>query len=372
MLENKNRFYLYDRWFYLLKETEEKLTYTSVVKDSSSGILIEIEKETNDMSILYFEQKVLIAKLDITDTNSKNIKLHYQDQEPQQIIINDNVYVNLLLELYTNIENDKLNSKKMVIINRMRKFDKEKRMCYCEPTFPIDKEVDLKTLDIESDVFNYFLELIDYIKSYIKSIDKITKEEEKVVEPLPLKTSINKLVIPEELYIYDRNYKFVGKDEKTIYYENHEDCINNLELKLDPNKYLSSINFIFEEKGIKNSKMIFQIIRNELNGVTIKFYNHKKSQLRVSGKEYKNYDNAKFINVITYDEKRVKTFSNLEIKADQEEYNLTQHPYFTNTYIDEYGNEYRISSQDFAKLDNMTSYAPGIFTGIEEQLIKKI
>ena len=370
MKKQLKRFYMYDRWFEFEKETEDKYIYTSAKRKKGSIIHLEAFKDNKNIDILYLKDKVMIAKLSLENIDTDNIHIHYQEQEPQLITINDNIYVNLILELFTDIEKGRLVSDKVVKVNKKKKLNK---MCYLEPDFPINEEIDLHEIEIESDVFDYFLNLIEYIKGYIKSLEFLMEHEDKKINPTRFINKKYKLNIAEELYIYDRSYTFVSKDDRTLFYENHEEGITNLEIKIDPNKYLTSINFIMENhSGITDNKDVFQIIRNELNGVTVRYLNRKKSNLRITGDEFKDYDSAKFRGISVYDSEANKVFDNIEIRAQNDEYVLSSHPVLSNVYIDEYGKTYRVNGQDFSKLDAMSDFAPGIFENVEKTLLKKV
>ena len=369
MVEKTNRFYLYDRWFNFIKETDDKIVYSSNKKKKGNSINVEIDKETSDMSILYLSDKKMLAKLDITDIDTDSINFHYQEQEPQLITINDNVYVNLILELTTSIDRTKFISEKIVRVNKKKKLNK---MCYLEPDFPINEDINLKDVDIDSDMFSYFLNLIDYIKGYVRSLETLMEKDKKTSTIAKLKQEEKNLVIAEELFIYDRNYNLVARDDRTLYYENHQDGITNLEIKMDPNKYLTSINFVIEnETPFRTGKNLLQIIRNDLGGVTVRFTNRKKSSLRISGDTFKDYDDAKFKYETVYDQESNVVYNNVEVVADNDEYSLTYHPSLSNIFIDENGNAYRINGQDFCLLDSISSFAPGIFENVEKTLTKK-
>lgn len=363
---DKKRFYLYDRWFYLLQETEDKLKYTSVIKETSNGIKIEIDKNTKMVDILYFQSNKLLAKLSVTDITDKNIHFHYEDKEPQEIMINDNIYVNLLVELFAdaNIKNNKSNSKEVIKITRKKKLNK---MCYREPDFPLDKEIDINNIKIKSDILAYYLGVIESLNRYIPKLEVCLENtnEEKIVS---INHPIKNLVIPDSIYLYDRNYKFVNREENIIHYINKEDGITNLEIKLDPNDYyLSSVSFIMSEEK-KNSKNVLEILPNDIGGITVKFNNEKKKKLRIS---YQDYENATFNYTMIYDKDDKKVSNLVEILSDNEKLSLTYHPIFTNVYVDCEGNEYRISNQDFARLSGIASFGPGIFKGIEKKLTKE-
>ena len=154
MKEDRNKFYLYDRWFYIIKEDDEKIYYSSNPKDQLDGITIELEKQTKCMSVLYFEDEELKNKMTVSDITKEDIVLNYKDQEPQEIKINYNLYVNLLLDVTLKIVSGRRATDDTVIVTRKRNLNK---MCYCEPDFPTDEEIPLSAIIVDSKILNYAL-----------------------------------------------------------------------------------------------------------------------------------------------------------------------------------------------------------------------
>jgi len=368
MDESIKKFYLYDRWFYFQKETEDKIVYKSNSKRKLNGILVEFSKEIDNVDVLYFDNDKLISKLTITNIQKNKTEFHYQDKEPQLIHINDNTYVNLLIELFTNSD-DKFLNKKTIKITKKNNL---KKLCYREPDFKLDTEISLNSLKIESKILNYFIELIDYIKRNkdvlrINIKEKESEKEEEIIEECPKNYN---LVIPSDLYIYDRNYTLIGEMNNNVYYENNQDGYTLLEVRPDPNSVISRLTLHFKkEASSKNEKYVLQMLHNSLNGVTVRYQTAKKAEIRIKSDTINDYDNAQYLNTIVYDGNNAKMSDRLQVKVGKIELDLTSHPYFSNTYVDENGNEYHMGSSDFAKLEGIACYAPGIYNGIKEKFL---
>ena len=174
MKEDRNKFYLYDRWFYIIKEDDEKIYYSSNPEDQLNGITIELEKQTKCMNILYFEDNELKNKMTVSDITKDEIILNYKDQEPQEIKINNNLYVNLLLDATIKIASGRRTPDDKIIVTRKRTLHK---MCYCEPDFPTDEEIPLSAIVVDSKILDYSLELSTFIVQFSSKMKKIMDEK---------------------------------------------------------------------------------------------------------------------------------------------------------------------------------------------------
>ena len=212
--------------------------------------------------------------------------------------------------------------------------------------------------------------MIDYIKGCKDALNVIDEEEELVI---PEKISVQKiryLQVPSELYVYDRKYSFVNRDEETLYYQNTQGGINNLEIKIDPNNIFTGLVIdIKDKKGDTNQKSVFEINRNDLGGITVKFRNKKKSSLRIYGESLTDYSDAMFESETVYDSDDKMVSNELGIRAGKEEYVLNRHDYLPNTYVDQKNTDYRIAGQDLAYLNGLTEFSTGFFKAIEKKLI---
>ena len=367
----KKRIYILDRWFYLNKDLEDKTVYYSKRSRDGSQVGIEIDKDGNSAAVLYFDKDInkkdVIAILFIEDLKTDEVKFHYQDQEPQLININDNTYVNLLVELFSK-GTERIVNKKIVKITEKKKLNKKKKMVYYPPEgFELNTEISLNSINIESKTLGYSIELIDYIKSR-REILKIEDEDELEIPEHINVERVKNLHVPSELYIYDRKYEFINRDDTTLYYQNTQGGIRNLEIKIDPNNIFTGL--ILKIKNEQRQKYIFQATKNDLNGITVKFKNRRNATIRlVRNSEHKDCDDAVFSSETTYDINDKEVSNKLEIRADSNEYELTHHPHFTNTYVDEEGNTYRVLGQEFGYLTGLSDFSTGIFKTIEKKLI---
>lgn len=356
----KNSFFLYDRCFYLLKETDKKVSYTSLPEDASNGITVEIDKESKNVGILYFKSGQVLSKLSITnDDGIYNIK--YTDQEVQNIIINDNLYVNLLLELYVTLENGYKTTNELVKVTRKRNLNK---IVYCEPTFPLDRKIKLSRLNIKSTVFEYFKDLIDHYGQYCKVLEdlKINKcdnvDKDKIIE----------LDIPNEFYFYDRVYNLVNTTDHSIMYKSEIDTINNLNIIYEPClHYLESIELSVKDKKTNTDKYKFSLKRNEYGGNDINFHNLRPISINLTNITLPNCSykyNSK------YDDKGKEIAKNFEIESLDRKYLLTNHPIFTNKFVDQYGYEYCIANQEVSSLYSLANFSKKMLSIVEKKLTK--
>ena len=70
MVENKKRFYLYDRWFECQEETEEKMIYISIPRITTSNMKLELEKKENKMTIFSYKGRKLVNRIEISNFES--------------------------------------------------------------------------------------------------------------------------------------------------------------------------------------------------------------------------------------------------------------------------------------------------------------
>lgn len=374
MLENKNKFYLYDRWFYYLKEDENKITYTSLPSNPLNGIILQYNKENKTMNILYFNNKKLLTKINISDISQPQIEATYKEQEPQMIVINNNIYVNLLIGSYTKID-DNRNRETTVNISKKRNLNK---LCYCEPTFPLNEDIDIKTININSGLFNYFTELVDAIRYKSRKLIKISEEViDKKVEKTGLK--VTELTIPDEIFFYDRYYQLDKtrptqeereyKPDDTIYYTNTEDGLYKLQIKYDPDfKFLTGLTFKIYDSQLKRDRYILELKEKENSEIKVSFFNTKKEQFSFKNHDVKNHDvkNALYRSDTIYDDALNITSNNIKVESATESYNLTYNPYFSNTYTDSDGNEYHVRNSTFSMLSGISLFSPKSY----KQLIK--
>ena len=104
-MESRNSFYLYDRWFFLVKEQPTKLIYSTIPENVLNGITLELDKEKKNITLLCFENTKMITKITTSSLEDKYMSFKYKEKEAQQIEINDNIYVNLIIEASMKILN---------------------------------------------------------------------------------------------------------------------------------------------------------------------------------------------------------------------------------------------------------------------------
>ena len=147
MAENKYKFYLCDRWFYLIKETDTLLKYASNPSKPTSGIIVEKNKEDNSLQIFYYIKGKLYSKISVSNILERDIYLHYKDLIPHYTVINGEEYVNLLVDIFSHIKyGNKVENDQIYV----RKKKNLKKLCYREPDFPL--EVTVPTKDITASI----------------------------------------------------------------------------------------------------------------------------------------------------------------------------------------------------------------------------
>ena len=266
MANYKNNFFLYDRCFYYVKENEKKVSYSTDPSNIDNSIIFEYNKLFNNYYIIYLINGSAYGKLDIIKNNN-SYDLHYKDQQPQNIIINDNIYVNLLLELFVTIKNGVKTNEELVKVTKQRNLNK---IVYYEPDFPIDEKVKLSNLSIKSDVFSYFLELIDHFGTYFKKLSTLEiadYSKNEIINPIELD-------ITNDFYFYDRIYELDDVSDHIIKYKNNQGGIYNLDIYYDSFYHtLDLINLTVFDKNSNEEKYNFYIKKNELDGNDVSFSN---------------------------------------------------------------------------------------------------
>ena len=352
-MESRNKFYLYDRWFYLVKETSGKLIYSSIPSNILNGITIELDKKTYELSVLCFKDGKMVTKVRTSSLKDSKIKYHYKEKEPQQIVVNDNVYVNIFLEANIDYQNVKSIQKGKLIL---RKKNIMKKLCYRKPDFPLDCEIGINNLDIESYYLEYFKNICEFISinknKFISYIESVPKKKEVIDIP-----QVNSINIPNEIYYYDRNYTLSKQDANTACYINTDDEYCELEVKFD--HIYNNITDIFlrykESKNMRIPNYELRIVPNSLNGITTTFKSNRLSNIKLSEKLL---EDALFDSTIVFDEDNKIMSFNTKITAKKEVYNLTISPVFSTMYSDEYGNEYRLIDRYYCNLLGIAKLSP--------------
>ena len=360
MVEDKYKFYFIDRWFYLVKETDELLRYATNPSKITSGIILE--KNNNNLDLFYYDNSKLVAKIYVSDINNSEIFIHYKDLVPQQNEINGEIYVNLLLNAFTMYKN-----------NRKRNFDKFyvskkknlKKLCYREPDFLLDTTLDLCDFNVDSPSFNYYKIFADNFGLYVEKLKKcfVKEKSESCIE---FDNKVKNLKLPDEIFLYDREYTLDKTKDNVILYTNYDDDLSELVMKYDYIlNSLREIDITFKDDKNTKTRCEYKVVRNEYNGMDISFRNLVKSSLHVNQETieavlYNMY--AKF----DADSKPIE--ESLELMIDKKRLVLYPHPVLSNMYVDSEGNDYRVANGDFARLRNMYKFSNNVLSNLEKKL----
>ena len=366
MREDINKFFLHDRWFYFKKETANKRTYTTMIDDPNNGLILIIDKNTNEVEIISLKDQEFIAKLYVSDITKKDISFHYKESTPQNIYIEDDLYVNLLLEAFVETKYGRIDKQSVIRISKKKNLDK---ILYSIPPLPLDEDIYLDKYKIKSDMLDYFLGLIDSFSIYSKKLEQTNKQEAKQEEePKDLEEGqISRLVIPQELQIYDRKYTFLKKDYGSVTYVNNQGEQSNIRVRIDPN-FLNVLGMTLDFTNDKNQSFIFSALYNENNDVMVNFSSNNKIPIRLN---YTDSINSHIVFEGTFDKKAKPQDVIIKLEKNSTLLTLTPHPIFSNVYVDQNGNEYRLGNQDLSKLMGMAWFSTYILDNLSKSLVKK-
>ena len=171
----------------------------------------------------------------------------------------------------------------------------------------------------------------------------------------------------ESIFIYDREYKLVNKEYSAVNYINNEAGENKLRIRFDPNFFYLT-GFTLDTINKKNQQFKFSAMYTDNNNVLVAFVSNDKVPIQLS---YKDSINSHITFEGTYDEEANPMDISVKIEKNSTLITLTSHPVFSNVYVDENGNEYRLSNQDFSRLSGMASFSPYILKNISNTLVKK-
>ena len=383
MIADTNKFFLHDRWFYFKKELDGLRTYTTMIDDPNNGLILIYDRESNEVEIIAIKDEEFIAKLYISDITQPEISFHYKENTPQNIYIEDDLYVNLLLEAFVETKYGRIDKESLIRITRKKNLDK---ILYLTPPLPLDEDIYLDKYKIESEMLTYFLELINSFNIFIKLLEKDKEIKQKKLEEekpdlseykiecdgeekiivKPLEEFITNLEIPDELYIYDRKYNFVNKDLSSINYLNTQGGENKLRVKLDPNTQIVT-GMTLESRNEKDESFIFTALCGD-NNIMVSFGTLQKVPLQIT---YNERINTNITFEGTYDKKAKPIDVLVKIEKNNTLVQLIPHPYFSGVYVDQSGNEYRLNSQEFSRFSGIASFSPYILDHIEKTLTKK-
>lgn len=368
------KFCFCDRWYYFNKVENNILFYETKKGDYVNNSLFQFNIDDKTITLITIKNKHTIDKLEISDITMNNIVYNYTQFIPDEIEVNDNIYVNVLLNFRAEIEGFRLISEevKFVPVKRMKK------MCYCEPVFPLNTYVDARLYDINSDKYNKFQKMYwNCSSSYSFIKEKLLNNNEDDVEVIgDFDLNRNSILdVPKEIYIYSANYVLYSDDVDTYYYiedkmDYSKDDKNNtlkfLTIKVD--LYSGKTKMI----EIKNGSLsLIQIYRNEKNNnnVTFRYVNKKKLDVNINGILY---EKCKIHMDADYDENnKINEYSINIVSKGTSGLNLKAHPIYVNTYLDDEGNEYHLGNGNFALDQFMVYSACNIINFVDQSFFKE-
>ena len=365
MAEDKSKFYLCDRWFHLIKEHDDILKYASNKSKPTEGIVVEKHISDNSLDIFYYMENKIRAKISvcsILDNGSEKIFFHYKDIEPNITRIDGEDYANLMIDAFASINSGVKSPRQIAIVNKKRNL---KKLCYREAMVPLGMSIDMRTYSLSSLPLDYYLKLVDNFKMYVPML------EYNVNDNIPTGI-VKKLVIPNTIYMVDREYEFVENNLGQMRYINSEDSISKLTLNYDYfNNCLESIAVGFKNYGDSKrvtSNCTCKMFRNDISGITVEFFNSVRETININSVPI---DGARYRYVAKYDNSHNQISNYLEIEAKRKKYLVYSHPNFSTTYVDTLGNNYHIANQNFARLSIMAGFSVYAFEALEKKLIKE-
>ena len=363
MAEDKNRIYLCDRWFYLIKETDTILKYASNPIKPTQGIILEKRKDDNSLQIFYYVKNKLFNKISVSDITEKEIFFHYKDLVPHLTNINGEEYVNLLADIFSHLKYGNRAESDKIYIKKKKNL---RKLCYREPDFPLEVTIDLKDLSVANEGIQYYLNLVSNFKLYIPNVNEREKQDDMAKN---ITGEIRELNIPGELALFDRIYTFKEEELGRLYFYNDEDSITNLVINYDTiYRYIEGININFRETiGTKKFDCTYEAYRNEYNGMTVVFYNNIKENININQQKI---EDSRYKFFAKYDESGNQVSNYLEIIAGRKRTVYYLHPVLSTIYIDDDGNTYQIGNQNFGRLKGMANFSNGIFKVLEKKLTK--
>lgn len=368
MGELKEKIYFADRWYYLSKSDGDIATYSSKINDKNNNTILEVDTNTKSLNLIFIKNKKTMGKLSISDITKQPISYNYEQFIPETIEVDNNLYTNLLTDFSVVVDNCRV-VESSIIFHRMKKMNK---MCYCEPTFPLDAKLDPRVFDLNCSAYEsfknayslspqYFNVIID---TFFRKHDEIENVDTEVIDD----SCISELVVPSEMFLYDRNYHLVNSDVTTHTYID-DGKTSSVEIITDLNELKVKRIEFRKEDGNRNIIQIYPDSSND-DKVTIRYVNKKKFTLALNGvylEHAKVHSQAYFGK-----DKKLESFA-VEINAGiGKNYLLQQHPYFTNTFCDTDGNSYNVRCAGFAEFLMMLYYAPGIYNSMQDKMFPKV
>lgn len=374
MMESKNKLFLCNRWFYLIKENEDTLFYSTSKDDKNNkkSVRLEFNKKDKTIKIIYLKKQRTLGIIEISDITSYPIYFYYKQLECDDIIINNEMYNNLLIELFTSKLKDNDISKQIIEVC----FSKKKKMnsiCYKEPEIPYNEKINIDSINTDASMIKEFRDVVDTFYRMSSSLGKYVlntnNQEEstcKQVEEMPFE-QMKRIVIPQEIVVYDRKYHLVGTKNNSVNYENKDCGIYNLIIGLDfNNKELADIK-IKIKKG-KQQDGIIKIYQNEQKEIVATL---SQRNIKEMGLNQNVLHNANIKSTVVHNNEGKITCNEATITSEEGNYFLERHPNYTVFFTNEEGILYSIKNSDYDEYSSIISYSQGIFHSIEKKLIKK-
>lgn len=366
MVENRNQFYLYDRWYYLINETENKLIYSSNIDSKTDCNKLEIDKENNKINIIYISDNKTLGKLEINYNNPTQIKFHYSQYECYEMKINEEIYENIIYELYATRSRKETPEKTEIKFTKKKKLNK---LCYREPNFPMDKRIKIDEVNFKTEQVKNFQQLVDYHQGKINKIIKLIQQP-KETKSSKTEDAIKTLEIPETIMVYDRPYSFVKQDDQKLLYRNENCEITNLEIKLDTTDMrVLDIKFVSKElEHEQPPRYIIEIFPNEIDGLTARYHNCKAREIYINDKKVKHVK-IKSATIFNCECENIETKLKLEIR--NKSYDLVSSPINSSLFQDKSTNMYKIYCNYYLYFQSMIPYIPDIYKHVKNSIFKE-
>lgn len=357
-----HKIYFYDRWLNFSKEANDALIYESTPNSDGNIIRLEYNKENGNIKVLYSKKGTTIGKLNIIKDNDK-YSVNYKNLECEFLEKEDDLHVNLLYELNMTIRNQ-ITSDIKIKLSKKKNLNK---ICYLEPTFPLDEDLNIKNLKMTNNQLEYLLNLFRELRYYLPVI---SKQIQKNIEEINQNNNriIKELNVPEELQMYDRTYKFVSKDDYNLNYENTSGGLTTLKIELNPYETkIKKATIEFIPKNDKEVKDKIEFSHEINNNIIIKYINFNKIRMELN----REACSARLNTYAEFDNNGETIRNEVYINSSSKDYKLYAHPVFRNKYLDEEGLEYTIGNSDYARFHGFLNFICPIVQNLEKIFYKE-
>lgn len=384
MVEELKQIYLIGKHFEFVGGSKNRLIYKSENKELSQFSILEL---------LISEQDRKIKKIDIhTFLNSElleTINVIRGDDDLTEVDYYPNYYENITIDqvaklynvsvylLYSEANNNLYYEYKQI---ELVKKGHKKHKTLIQKSSDDNKYItkDGSTHYIYSKSINRLKGLTEFLMpSIIELENKMFSQieiPEKLLEAEQEDTTVDIVssIYPDEIYIYDRNYHFLGKKGEAIVYQNTEDEIKELEVYFNPegteieevritDYYESYIDGVkFKAKG----KIVRFVLKDDKIYATL--CNRKnESMIMNSHSIVKNKISA---SAIINDERAIES---LEIKVQNQlgTFNLVKSPNRSMEFYDKDNVSYLVTSNSIEQFRMFIRYTPTIMKILNEMLI---